>query len=155
MNILSHFSAVGLVGWLADFYLLATLLMFVAIVARRWIRQPAQRLTVHWIVAIELAVLAAVCAMPFWPRISLRGAVAEKSAVETPIAAEDPISVPAPLPRTAFPRFAKRGSRIRCACGTRRQPTGRPAGFLPRPAGLGWKWLPPHTWLLLDWWPCG
>lgn len=107
MNLLSHFSAIGLVGWLADFYLPATLLMLVAIVARRWVRQPAQRLTVHWIVAVELAVLAAVCAMPFWPRISLRGATAQKSAVETPRAAEDPLSVPAPLPRTAFPRLPR------------------------------------------------
>ena len=104
MNVLSRFSAIGLAGWLADFYLLATLLMLVAIVARRWIRQPAQRLTVHWIVAVELAVLAVVCAMPFWPRISLRGATAQKSAVEKPAIAEDNMPVPAPSPRTVFPR---------------------------------------------------
>ena len=137
MNILSHFSAVGLVGWLADFYLLATLLMFVAIIARRWIRQPAQRLTVHWIVAIELAVLAAVCAMPFWPRISLRGAVAEKSAVETPIAAEDPISVPAPLPRTAFPRLPREVPEFDApAAPDADQPVVPPVSPPPR-----WSWL--------------
>src|SRR5208282_367638 len=107
MNLLSHLSAIGLAGWLADFYLLATLLMLVAIVARRWIRQPAQRLTVHWIVAVELAVLAAVCAMPFWPRVSLRGAAAQKSAVEKPVVAEDKMSVPAPLLRTTFPRMPR------------------------------------------------
>jgi beta-lactamase regulating signal transducer with metallopeptidase domain len=107
MNLWSHFSAIGLAGWLADFYLLATLLMLVAIVARRWIRQPAQRLTVHWIVAVELAVLAAVCAMPFWPRVSLRGAAAQKSAVEKAAVAEEPMPRPAPLPRTAFPRLPR------------------------------------------------
>ena len=108
MNVLSRFSAAGLVGWLADFYLLATLLMLVAIVARRWIRQPAQRLTVHWIVAVELAILAAVCALPFWPRISLRGATAQKPAAETPmIAAEDPIPMPAPHAADGIPALAK------------------------------------------------
>ena len=71
MKLLSEVSAVGLVAWLADFYLLATLLMLVALAARRRIRQPAQRLTVNWVVAVELAALAAVCALPFWPRIPL------------------------------------------------------------------------------------
>ena len=137
MSILSRFSAVGLVGWLADFYLLATLLMLVAIVARRWIRQPAQRMTVHWIVAVELAVLAAVCAMPFWPRISLRGAAAEKSAVETPKAAEGPMSVPAPLPRTAFPRLPREVPEFDSpAAPDIEQPVVPPIASPPR-----WSWL--------------
>ena len=107
MNLRSHFSAIGFIGWLADFYLLATFLMLVAIVARRWIRQPAQRLTVHWIVAVELAVLAAVCAMPFWPRVSLRGAAAQKSAVEKPAVPEKPMPRSTNLPRPAFPRLPR------------------------------------------------
>ena len=104
MHVLSRFSAVGLVGWLADFYLLATILMLVAVAARRWMRQPAQRLAVSWIVSVELAALAMVCAMPFWPRISLRGAAEQKAAVESPILAEhETPSRPAPLPRSPFP----------------------------------------------------
>lgn len=54
--------AESLAGWLADFYLLATLLLGLNFVAFRWVRQPVHRLTAAWIVMIELAVLAVVCA---------------------------------------------------------------------------------------------
>ena len=73
MNALRGFSAVGFLGWLADFYLLATLLLAVALLARRWIRQPAQRLTVGWIVAVELAALAVVCAALLAQDFAARG----------------------------------------------------------------------------------
>ncbi len=106
MKLLSEVSAVGLVAWLADFYLLATLLMLVALAARRRIRQPAQRLTVNWVVAVELAALAVVCTLPFWPRIPLLAAHTEKPAVETPVAA-DPTPTPAAMPRTTLPRMPK------------------------------------------------
>jgi beta-lactamase regulating signal transducer with metallopeptidase domain len=64
-------SAISLAGWLGDFYLLATLLLALVFIAFRWIRQPVRRLAVAWMATIELAVLAAVCALPGWPRISL------------------------------------------------------------------------------------
>ncbi len=137
MNLWSHFSAMGLAGWLADFYLLATFLMLVAIVARRRIRQPAQRLTVHWIVAVELAVLAAVCAMPFWPRASLRGAAVQKSAMEKPAVADDPMPRPAPLPRTAFPRSPREVREFDSpARPDLDQPVVQPVARPPR-----WSWL--------------
>ena len=106
MKLLSEVSAVGLVAWLADFYLLATLLMLVALAARRWIRQPVQRLTVNWVVAVELAALAVVCTLPFWPRISLLAAYTRKPAVETPVA-DDPKPMSAAMPRTMLPRMPK------------------------------------------------
>ena len=84
MNLLSSFSAEGLVQWLADFYLLATLLLLVGLAARRWIGQPAHRLTVAWLVAAELAVLAVVCALPSWPRISLIASASQKTAAVGP-----------------------------------------------------------------------
>src|SRR5271166_4958344 len=108
MKWLSDFSAVGLVAWLVDFYLLATLLMLVAIAARRWIRQPAQRVTVHWIVAVELATLAVVCALPFWPRISLLRATLPKPAVKSPLTADgEQVSMPVAMPRTPFSRLPR------------------------------------------------
>ena len=86
MNPPIAFSADGLVRWLADFYLLATLLLLIAIVARRWIGQPAHRLTVAWLVAAELAALAVVCALPSWPRFSLVAPAANETAVSLPAA---------------------------------------------------------------------
>jgi beta-lactamase regulating signal transducer with metallopeptidase domain len=67
-------SAESLTGWLADFYLLATLLLVLGCVALRWTRQPVRRLSVAWTLIVELVVLAVVCALPGWPRISLIGA---------------------------------------------------------------------------------
>ena len=64
--------AESLAGWLADFYLLATLLL--GLDFHRASAGSASRcigLTAAWIVMIELAVLAVVCALPGWPRISL------------------------------------------------------------------------------------
>jgi tetratricopeptide (TPR) repeat protein len=104
---LSGFSAVGLVGWLADFYLLATLLTLVAILARRWLRQPARRLTVGWIVAVELTALAVICALPFWPRIPVLGATSRNPVPELPAAGDhDPTATPParlpPMIRTGY-----------------------------------------------------
>ena len=111
MNVLNEVAAAGLLAWLADFYLLATLLMLVALAARRWIRQPVQRLTVHWVVAVELAALAVVCTLPFRPRISLLAAAAQKSPVESPVpATAEPMSMPAPMPRTTLPRMSRAAS---------------------------------------------
>ena len=63
-----------LVGWLTDYYLAATLLLLALLAGWRWIRQPAHRIMAAWIVLVELIVLAVVCAMPFWPRVSLMAA---------------------------------------------------------------------------------
>ena len=52
--------AESLVGWLADFYLLATVLLGLSFLGLRWVRQPVHRLSVAWIVMIELGVLAVV-----------------------------------------------------------------------------------------------
>jgi Zn-dependent protease with chaperone function len=141
MNLMSHFSAVELVRWLADFYLPATLLMLVAIVARRWIRQPAQRLAIHWVVAVELAVLAGVCILPFWPRISLRAAPAQKSvrksAVESPRIAEDPISVPAPRPRAVLPRLPREAPEFDSPA----KPAVEQPATVPIAPPARWSWL--------------
>jgi hypothetical protein len=77
MNAWTTPSAVSLVGWLADYYALATLLLCGSFAAWRWIRQPAHRLIVAWMLIVELIVLAVVCALPSWPRVSLIAAPAQ------------------------------------------------------------------------------
>jgi protocatechuate 3,4-dioxygenase beta subunit len=67
--------------WLLDFYLLATLLLGLAFLGLRWVRQPVHRLTVAWIVTIELAALAGVCALPGWPKISLVAVIPTQAAL--------------------------------------------------------------------------
>jgi beta-lactamase regulating signal transducer with metallopeptidase domain len=54
--------------WLADFELAATVLLGVTLIAMRWIRQPAQRVALGWVVSLALLVLLAVTAVPAWPR---------------------------------------------------------------------------------------
>ncbi|MBN2022211.1 MAG: M56 family metallopeptidase [Pirellulales bacterium] len=71
MNEASPSWAGWLVAWLADYYVLATFFFLLFLLARRWIRQPAHRMMVAWTVTIELVALAVVCALPFWPRLSL------------------------------------------------------------------------------------
>ncbi len=71
------------VGWLADYYLAATLLLALSWIAWRWVRQPVHRIAVAWSVMLELILLAAVCATPFWPRIPLRSEVVDKTVLET------------------------------------------------------------------------
>ncbi|MGO9115971.1 MAG: M56 family metallopeptidase [Thermoguttaceae bacterium] len=62
----------------------------------------------NWVVAIELAALAAVCALPFWPRISLLGTASQKSVVKLPVAVDhDPMTMPAAMPRTTLPRMPR------------------------------------------------
>ena len=98
--------AASLAGWLADFYLLATLLLLLAFVGWRSIRQPVHRLTVAWAVMIELALLAAICASPAWPRLALTAAAPERSTGDSspPPIARSSEAPPAPQsPRTQIP----------------------------------------------------
>jgi len=66
--------------WLADYYLLATLLLLVTAVVMRLVRQPAQRMTLSRATVAGLVCLAAITAAPVWPRISLPFASAARPA---------------------------------------------------------------------------
>jgi Zn-dependent protease with chaperone function/protocatechuate 3,4-dioxygenase beta subunit len=91
--------AASLAGWLADFYLLATLLLLLAFVGWRSIRQPVHRLTVAWAVMIELALLAAICASPAWPRLALTAAAPEQTASDLSLPATSRLSEVPPRPQ--------------------------------------------------------
>lgn len=52
--------------WLADYYLLATLLSSAALAACVGVKQPVQRLTIARSTIAALALLAALCALPGW-----------------------------------------------------------------------------------------
>jgi len=90
MNAASTSFAGPLVGWLADYYLVATLLLLVCLAGWRWVRQPAHRLMAAWLVMLELIVLAVVCALPCWPRVSLIATTSHpREAIVEPAAASD------------------------------------------------------------------
>ncbi len=91
--------AASLAGWLADFYLLATLLLLFAFVGWRSIRQPVHRLTVAWAVMVELALLAVVCASPGWPRLSLIVAAPGQTASDPSLPAASRLSEVPPRPQ--------------------------------------------------------
>ena len=93
----------SLAAWLVDFYLLSTLLLVLAFFLFRWIRQPVHRLTVTWIVMIELAVLAVLCAVPSWPRISLMATAPKESRTPAPTATEKPSPKPSAAPSPVSP----------------------------------------------------
>lgn len=65
-NFAGHLSS-----WLADYFLVTSLVLFATFLAWRCIRQPVHRIAVAWMAMLQLLLLAIVCAMPFWPRISL------------------------------------------------------------------------------------
>lgn len=84
MNIsLEHFAGLFL-SWLADYYFAATLVLLAAFLAWRWMRQPAHRIVVAWTAVIELILLAVVCALPTWPKLSLIAARSSEPAAESP-----------------------------------------------------------------------
>src|SRR5262249_19131217 len=66
--------AESFLGWLVDFYVLATLLLAAALACLGFVRQPARRLAVAWATLGGLAVLAVLTTLPGWPRLSLDGA---------------------------------------------------------------------------------
>ncbi len=92
------FPAEWLLGWLADYHLAATLLLLVAFAAWRWIRQPVHRILVAWTVMLELIVLAIVCALPFWPRVSLVAVTSQEVAVERPMGGYPHVLAGSPIP---------------------------------------------------------
>ncbi|MCL2648492.1 MAG: M56 family metallopeptidase [Phycisphaerales bacterium] len=85
--------AEALAAWLADYFVLATILLAAAIVAQRFVRQPKRRLAIVWVVLGELIVLAGICALPAWPRISVLPASSSAQAVSVaPVAAAGEIA---------------------------------------------------------------
>lgn len=127
--------AASLTGWLADFYLLATLLLVLVMLGFRWVRQPAHRLWAAWIVMIELAALAVACGLPGWPRISLLPA-----AVPANVAAAEPVNIvlsePLALPDNFLPAQHVPNDVV----------AGGPAELPQQPAALLPRWtfkLPP------------
>ena len=107
-----------MLAWLGDYYFVATLLLLAALVGRRFVRQPAHRILIAWTVMLELVVLAVVCALPFWPRISFVAAptpkavaVAEAPKAELPAAVERPMMPMHSMPSMPLPPMIGRSSR--------------------------------------------
>ena len=63
--------------WLADFYILSTLVLIGVLAAMWLIRQPVQRIGVAWATMANLAALGIICALPYWPRIEWSAALAK------------------------------------------------------------------------------
>jgi beta-lactamase regulating signal transducer with metallopeptidase domain len=61
----------SLVLWLADYYVLATVLLAAAFACLSFVRQPARRLAVAWAALASLLVLALLTALPGWPRLAI------------------------------------------------------------------------------------
>jgi hypothetical protein len=74
-----------LAAWLADYYLLATVLLAAAIAAGFLVREPVKRISLAWGTTAGLLILAVLCAAPFWPRIALVHAPANPLTVSQPI----------------------------------------------------------------------
>jgi tetratricopeptide (TPR) repeat protein len=86
-----------LLNWLADYYLAATLVLSLTFLGWRWMRQPAQRIAAAWTVMLELLVLAVVCALPFWPKISFFAARSPRPVAKLPAAPNREIAVRPPI----------------------------------------------------------
>src|ERR1700733_6798072 len=66
----SAFDAIAF--WLIDYYIAATIVLIVVMLAQRAISQPARRLALHWGGLVGLALLVFLCALPGWPRIDVK-----------------------------------------------------------------------------------
>ncbi|MHC4399716.1 MAG: M56 family metallopeptidase [Planctomycetota bacterium] len=104
MNAASTSVAGLLVGWLADYYFAATLMLLVTLVAWRWARQPAHRIAVAWFMILELIVLAVVCALPSWPRTLLIATPFQPAAAESPRLGEPDLVAEPAIPSASVVR---------------------------------------------------
>jgi beta-lactamase regulating signal transducer with metallopeptidase domain len=68
--------------WLADYYLLATVLLALALAGAAILKQPAQRLAVAKSTLVALLLLAILCAVPGWSVVHLLAAERPPSRVE-------------------------------------------------------------------------
>jgi beta-lactamase regulating signal transducer with metallopeptidase domain/5-hydroxyisourate hydrolase-like protein (transthyretin family)/protocatechuate 3,4-dioxygenase beta subunit len=74
--------------WLADFYLLSTLLLATAMGAIALVGQPAKRLAIAKSAMVALALLAVLCALPGWSAFHLLSQRADEPLAAQPVAAE-------------------------------------------------------------------
>ena len=63
--------AESLALWLADYYLLASVLFFAALASSWFLKQPAQRLAATKATIVALFLLAMLCAIPGWSLVHL------------------------------------------------------------------------------------
>ena len=112
MNASITLLAGSVLGWLADYYLLATLLLLIPLACWRWVRQPAHRILIAWTVMLELAMLAVVCALPFWPRVSFIAAAPREAApvvaAESVTVHEEPVMAKLPMPLPSVGRVDRK-----------------------------------------------
>lgn len=70
--------------WLADYYLLASVLLALALAGMAALKQPAQRLAIAKSTLVSLVLLAIVCAIPGWSAVHLLTAKSPPPVLETP-----------------------------------------------------------------------
>jgi beta-lactamase regulating signal transducer with metallopeptidase domain len=63
--------SLGAAAWLWDYYLLASALLLVALVATSFIRQPVRRRAIAWSAVAALFALAVLCAWPDWAQVHI------------------------------------------------------------------------------------
>lgn len=102
--------AESFVRWLADYYLLSTLLLVVTLAVNWFVAQPARRVAITRATLAGLALLAALCALPGWSVLHLithEADVVPTTIASAPITKEDyvveAIPVVAPMEPTPLP----------------------------------------------------
>jgi len=70
--------------WLADYYVLSTVLLALAVVGMSMLRQPAQRLAIAKSTLVALVLLASLCALPGWSLVHLIRAEQPEAAAALP-----------------------------------------------------------------------
>ncbi len=104
---MTHF-AESYAVWLADYYLLSTILLALALLAVAVLKQPAQRLAIAKSSLVALVLLAVLCAIPGWSAVHLLTAERSKPTADLPqsvSAAPDATSTQSPrveLPPTTL-----------------------------------------------------
>src|SRR4051812_16152396 len=96
--------------WLADYYLLAAVLLASALAAATLLKQPAQRLMVTKSTLVALVLLAILCALPGWSVVHLltanRQAVLPQLPLKQPVAVAEAVVRPNPTQKNPARRPA-------------------------------------------------
>ena len=69
---MTAFSRDLLVGWLVDYYVLATVLLLAGLILMHWLKQPARRIAVARAIAGSLLASVFLTAIPGRPRLEWR-----------------------------------------------------------------------------------
>lgn len=128
-------------AWIVNYQALAAAVLLVATLAGLLVRQPARRAALDWATLAGLLALAALSALPSWPRVALfERPAAELQVAQPPAPVVARSEAPSPLPREFAPRFEPRAPRAATQPVAAPLAAPSPPQVAPSPKPEPWRW---------------